>query len=426
MQIQATLDHGTPPVPGGPLPVRMLLRVTESTVSKDDAVPLNLALVLDRSGSMTGAPLESAIEAAKLVARRMGSTNRLSVVTYDSEVEVLASGATGTDLAQVVHDLDQVYARGMTNLSGGWLSGRDCVEAHLIRGGVNRVILLTDGQANEGMTDPHKLGGLCEQAVVAGIKTTTIGFGSHFNEDLLQKMADAGGGSTYYVETPEQAPDVFARELGDLLALAAQNVTVSIELGADTLVAAVRHAYPFTKTEAGVTVTMGDLYAEEPKLLLVELLPSVASPGAELELATVTVRGHVLTAEGGVEIREVRLPVTLTVGSEPRVEPEIEKVHVLLDAAGARQEAMKRADCGDYDGASQVLRERAATFRENSVADSDVLREVREMEEMASGLTPASYGRTGRKTLAQSTWEGGRGRRTGRERSGSGTYCEEE
>jgi Ca-activated chloride channel homolog len=144
MKIRAKLDHGPPPVPGGPQPVRMLLRVTGAAVNKVDAVPLNLALVLDRSGSMTGAPLESAIEAAKLVARRMGSTNRLSVVAYDDRVEVLARGATGTELAQVVHDLDQVHARGMTNLSGGWLSGQDCVEAHLIAGGVNRVSPVTD------------------------------------------------------------------------------------------------------------------------------------------------------------------------------------------------------------------------------------------------------------------------------------------
>jgi Ca-activated chloride channel homolog len=426
MKIQTTLDHGAPPFPGGPLPVRMLLDVTGSAVDKKDAVPLNLALVLDRSGSMNGAPMHSAIEAAKLVARRMGATNRLSVVTYDSEVEVLARGATGTGLSAVVHGLDQVFPRGMTNLSGGWLAGRECVEDHMMEGGVNRVILLTDGHANEGITDPNKLGGLFEMASAQGITTTTVGFGEGFDEDLLEKLADAGRGSAYYIETVEQAPGVFEQELEDLLGLAAQNVTVKIELGADTMIAAVRHAYPSTETETGVELTLGDLYAEEPKLLLVELVPSSATPGAELRLATVTVRGHVLTAEGGVEIREVHLPITIAVGADPRVEPEIEKVHVLLDAARARQEAMDRADRGDYGGAAHVLRESARNFRHSSVADAEVMREANELASMAVTLDDRAYGSTDRKYMKQMTYDAKRGRRKASERirrsGGTDTY----
>jgi len=181
--------------------------------------------------------------------------------------------------------------------------------------------------------------------------------------------------------------------------------------GGDTALAAVRHAYPSTETETGVELIMGDLYAEEPKLLLVELLPSSAVPGSELELATVHVRGHVLTADGGVEIREVHLPITIRVGAEPHVEPEIEKVHVLLDASRARQEAMDRADRGDYGGAANVLRASAAKYRESSVADAEVVRGAEELLEMAATLDDREYGLADRKYLKQRAYDASRGRR---------------
>jgi len=185
MKIDAILDHGAP-VAGGPLPVRLLLKITGSAIETDESIPLNLAMVLDRSGSMAGEPLEQVIDAAKLVARRIGKTNRLSVVTYDNAVETLARGATGEELADVVARLGAVRTRGATNLSGGWLEGRDCVESFLDPGGVNRVLLMTDGLANEGITDPDSLCGLCRSAASKGVTTTTLGFGPHFDEELLR------------------------------------------------------------------------------------------------------------------------------------------------------------------------------------------------------------------------------------------------
>ncbi len=111
MKIQATLDHGAPPFAAGPLPVRMLLQVTGSAVSKKAAVPLNLALVLDRSGSMTGAPLHSAIEAAKLVARRMIPPRSVSSSTRTtaSPYSTLGSAAAAADLPRKSVVSDSVF-----------------------------------------------------------------------------------------------------------------------------------------------------------------------------------------------------------------------------------------------------------------------------------------------------------------------------
>jgi Ca-activated chloride channel family protein len=191
------------------------------------AVPLNVALVLDRSGSMAGEPLEAARGAAAGLVRRLRPTDVVSVVAYDHEVQTLAEPATGAAQATLARAIEAIEARGSTNLSGGWLRGRDLVDA--ARGtldaaraphpgvdgatgpagltdhdgassaGSHRIVLLTDGLANAGITDPATLLRLCALARAAGV-TTTRRFGPDYDEHLLRGMADAGGGNSYYVE----------------------------------------------------------------------------------------------------------------------------------------------------------------------------------------------------------------------------------
>jgi len=135
--------------------------------------------------------------------------------------------------------------------------------------------------------------------------------------------------------------------------------------------------------------------------------------GAELDLATVTVKGHVLTEEGGVEAREVKLPITLTVGTEPRMEPRIEKVHVLLEAAEAREEAIRRADRGDYGGAAEALREKANRYGDAAMEDEEIATEIEELRTMADQMEGREFSPADRKYFAQMSYD------TSRSRSGS-------
>ncbi len=322
MNVDLLLDHASPDA-SRPLTVRALLRITGETPEGASHTPMNLALVLDRSGSMAGPKLDQARDAATLLIRRIWPDDVVSAVAYDDEVRTLAAGATGEDHAQVADVLAFIGPGGCTNLSGGWLRGRDLVQDHLVPAGVNRVVLLTDGLANRGITDPQALTELCRSAARAGITTTTIGFGQDFDEDLLRAMADAGGGAAYYVERPDQAPGIFEEEVEGLLSLAAQNVQVTLEPGAGAELVAVRHSYPTTPLDSGVRLEVGDLYAREPRLVLVEFLVSATAPGQEVELGRIHIEGHVLSGDGAVERRTIDLPLTFTLEDGPRVDAEV-------------------------------------------------------------------------------------------------------
>ncbi|MEP0873513.1 VWA domain-containing protein, partial [Trichocoleus desertorum AS-A10] len=156
---------------------------------------LNLSLVIDRSGSMAGAPLHHALKAAESVVDQLEPADTLSVVVYDDAVDTAVSPQPVTDKAGLKTAIRRVQAGGITNLSGGWLKGCEYVKAHLDPQKINRVLLLTDGHANMGIQDPKVLTATSGQKAEAGIVTTTLGFAQGFNEDLLIGMARAANGN---------------------------------------------------------------------------------------------------------------------------------------------------------------------------------------------------------------------------------------
>jgi hypothetical protein len=122
---------------------------------------------------------------------------------------------------------------------------------------VNRVLLLTDGQANVGITEPALVAGLCLGAKHEGSTTTTIGLGAEYDERPLRAMADAGGANSYYIERPDQAPGVFEEELEGLLSLSAQNVAVELRPGDGVALVRIHHDYPAFETPVGCGSSSG-------------------------------------------------------------------------------------------------------------------------------------------------------------------------
>lgn len=370
MKTSILLDHE--PVADGGFLVRALLRLEGDAPPASERVPLNLSLVLDRSGSMTGEPIEAAREAASTLVRRMRLEDTVSVVAYDDDVVVVAEPATGEAQEDLPDRIGRIQPRGYTNLSGGWLRGTELVAANQREEGVNRVILLTDGLANQGITNPTKLVRLARQARRRGISTTTIGFGPQFDEDLLRDMADAGQGGAYYIERSDQATDIFNEELQGLLSLAAQNIRIQLEPGVDAYSAQVMHDYPSHADGDRLTLEVGDLYSREPRRVLMEFLigPDAGRSG-DAEVATLSVTAQVLTAEGAVELETTRLPITLSPEQGGHVEPEVRREALLLAAAKARDEALEAESEGDYERGKDVLR-RAMT-RLNDEGGEDAL-----------------------------------------------------
>ena len=195
--------------------------------------PLNLALVLDRSGSMSGFKLEYVKQAAQHVLELLSRLDRVALVTFDDEVTINVPTTSIGSLpkAEIANRIAAIRSGGSTFLSGGWMQGCQEVAMNGNTGGqVNRVLLLTDGEANVGIQDPETLGNHARELAQRGVSTSTFGVGEGFNEHLLEGMANHGSGNFYYIANPSDIPSIFAREFKELSAVTARNVQVTITI----------------------------------------------------------------------------------------------------------------------------------------------------------------------------------------------------
>jgi Ca-activated chloride channel family protein len=357
--------------------------------------PINVALVLDRSGSMHGEPLYAACEAAVRFTRFLTAEDWLSVVAFDDRIETIYGPAPAGDPA-VENAIRRLAAGRTTNLSGGWLKGREHVLARLGEG-VNRIVLLTDGRANEGITKADQLSGLAGGALYDGISTTCIGFGAHFNEDLLTDMAGLGGGNYWYVERHDQMGGIFDEEIEGLVALAAQNLEVEVAVD-DPHVTGVSfpQGYPVQQIgERGYRLLLGDLYATAPRQLGVVFLVEDLEELGETRLGEVKLTAdHLVSA--GIEHRVTTLPVMANLDGADHVEPEVERTLLRFAAAKAREEAVEHADVGAYDEAAAVLREAQQDLAGHK-DDPVVAEEMEDLAAEADRMAAHSYDASDRK-----------------------------
>jgi Ca-activated chloride channel family protein len=191
--------------------------------------PLDVALVLDRSGSMSGAKIALAKQAAMLAVNLLRESDRCALVAYDDEVikAVRCKPVDTTQRASLSRALAALEARNSTNLFGGWLAGAEEISED--EGGrVRRVLMLTDGLANVGITQPAEILRHVRELSLRGVGTSMFGVGLDFDEVLVSGMAEAGNGHFYYIERPEQIPDYLSSELGELLSVAARSATLAV------------------------------------------------------------------------------------------------------------------------------------------------------------------------------------------------------
>ena len=210
----------------------VLLRVTvpeaNANAASSQRLPLHLSLVLDRSGSMSGAPLEQAKRCAQFIVSGLRPTDRCSVVAYDDQVTVLAPAQLVGDRKALQHAIQSIHSGGSTDLHAGWLAGATTLAPHTTPQVLSRVILLSDGCANHGLTDEAAIARQCAQLAEAGVTTSTYGLGQGFNESLMHAMARAGQGKAYYGETADDLMGPFTEELSLLDALAGRKVQMTL------------------------------------------------------------------------------------------------------------------------------------------------------------------------------------------------------
>lgn len=333
--------------------------------SREVRPPVNLAIVIDRSGSMAGDRIAKAKEAALEGVRRLAPDDIAALVVYDTNVQVLVSAqrvGNGRQLEQAIRGIE---VGGNTALHGGVTRGAAEVRRNMEdRRFVNRVILLSDGLANVGPSSPDELGRLGTALMKEGISVTTIGLGLGFNEDLMTRLAQRSDGNTYFVENSGDLPRIFAAELGDVLNVVARRVVIEIDfpVGVRPLNFVGRDG---TIRGQRAELTLNQLYGGQEKFALVEVEVSPARSGVEIEIARARVsyedalnqRAATLTAKRNVQFSGSRAAV---IGS---ADHQVQADYAVNALAVAKDEAVVLADAGRRDQAAAKIRERAEEFR---------------------------------------------------------------
>ncbi|MBD1892507.1 VWA domain-containing protein [Coleofasciculus sp. FACHB-SPT9] len=385
-------------------------KAEEETCNKVPRLPLNLSVVIDRSGSMAGAPLKNAIQAAQRLVEYLTPEDFLSVVIYDDTPETILQHQLVQDKAVIRSLIGKVKAGGCTNLSGGWLMGCDNVKSQQSTERINRVLLLTDGQANVGITDSQVLINTARQQAEQGIITTTLGFGTYFNEDLLIGMANAAGGNFYFIQSPDDATDVFRIELESLTSVVAQNLTVTLQPEDSVQITGILNNYRSNPIGNNLEVFCGDVYEVENKQLAVELsIHPQANLGVK-NIATVAYK-YQAVVDGSIQQFTDEIPISLTVAdaeSANNVQPNAAVVEQTskLRIGKVKDEAIALADKGDYTAASQKLRKTIEDLKLKALHESfEVAEEMEQLDYYAQRLESKKFDSVSRKEMRDQSYQ---------------------
>jgi len=208
----------------------LLLMFKSSGAMLGRRMPLNLCLVIDRSGSMEGEPLEYVKRACGYVVDLLEPNDILSVVTFEEQVDVVMPARRVVNKALVKEHINRIQPGNTTNLYDGMVTGCMQIASVNAPGYLNRVLLLTDGEPTAGIKDFASIVGQVAEQKNRGISITALGFGSEYNEELMAGIARRSGGNYYYIAQPALIPEVFRRELETLMTITAKNVRVRLNL----------------------------------------------------------------------------------------------------------------------------------------------------------------------------------------------------
>ena len=247
-----------------------------------NSAPVSLALVIDRSGSMAGQKLANARAAARKLVQSLRPGDRLALITYGSDVTTLVPSTlideeSRTRLFSAVAGISD---RGGTYLSGGFEAGRDELLKASAPGQLRRVILISDGQANEGITSTSSLSIMAREALERGIHLTTMGVGLDFNENLMTAMAEHGGGHYYFIEDASALAGIFSKELETLTSAVAREAELEITLAQGVELVEL-YGYTYSQQGRVIKVKLPDLFGGQDRKVMCKLQAPTGVAGVQ-------------------------------------------------------------------------------------------------------------------------------------------------
>ena len=337
--------------------------------SEQERAPLNIALVIDRSGSMSGQKIERAKEAAIQAIRRLGSRDIVSVITFDNNIDVLIPATRVSNLEDMERKIRSIQPGGTTAIHAGVTKGAEEVRKFFERGIVNRVILLSDGQANVGPSTPAQLGELGRTLGGRGITVTTLGLGTDYNEDLMARLASASDGNHKFIESANEIAEIFQKEFNTALSVVAQDVQCVVTLPEGNRPV---RALNMDVNISGQEVTFGwnQIYGGHERFVMLEVEVPATNDGRSIELAKATLRYTNLETKN-VDNLSAKVDVWFS-SSASQVKESINKTvmedYVELLANLENRRAMELRDRGDVEGAQRAFRSNAAFLESNASA----------------------------------------------------------
>ncbi|MDR1064605.1 MAG: VWA domain-containing protein [Azoarcus sp.] len=370
--------------------------------------PVNLALVIDRSGSMGGEKIEQARTAAIEAVRRLSGDDIVSVVAFDDKVKTLVPATrAAAQRDKIERAIQRIEDGGNTALYAGVVEGARQLRENLGKSGyTHRVILLSDGQANVGPSSADKLGKLGAKLAGERIAVSTIGLGLGYDEDLMARLALKSEGNTYFAKNAAALSDIFRTELGDVLNVVAREVKIIIRFPDGV------RPLRFIGREGAIRgqnaeLTIGQIYGGQEKFALVEAEVSTAKDGESREIAAVS-----------ATFEDARTQEKFTQNAAARVRFSADKAAVVQSAnhkvqadyaeaavAAAKDEAIKFSDAGQQDAAAARLRKTVDTMQKlGETYGNDAVVEIsKENAALATQIKRDGIDNAQRKTLRASS-----------------------
>ncbi len=334
--------------------------------------PLSLAIVIDRSGSMHGAPMDNAKAAAIRVIDQLDAEDAFTVVTFSSGVETVMpmTRATVDQKGAAMAQIGRIYDDGGTCISCGIDRGVSELGRTPIQGGLRRMVLMSDGQANDGIYDRGELAQLAARTAAKGVSLSTVGVGLDFDEITMTNLAANGHGNYYFVEDTANLSTMFAKELGGLADTVASDARLVLTAGPGVQIVEA-YGYPIVTRGGETIIPIADLRAGETRKVVVRLM--VGAPTGALDVAQVHLAWR-RVADGS--LRNATTTATAeVVTDQAQVAASVDRAAVRAaeqaQTAHALEQATQAYEKDGYDAAQRVMQQRADRMRANAAAIGD-------------------------------------------------------